>query len=94
MSEYQATKDNGRSQNAPGRFVDIRLHRPAFTLDDSCAEESAWLRAGSADDAPDLYDAEPSNPGTPCSAEKVAGVLLAVAIGLVGALALVAWGVQ
>ena len=45
-----------------GAHIDARLHRPAFVLDDSCADEGAWLRANAAADAPDLYAPAPRIP--------------------------------
>jgi hypothetical protein len=68
------------------------------TLMEDCAEEGGrFIEAKAAMDAPDLYsldrfprsDEEEVGPSA-----KVAGVLLAVSIGLVGAFALVAWALE
>jgi hypothetical protein len=81
--------------HAAMRNVNVRLHRPTV-MPDACAEEGGrYHAANAAADAPDLYQV-PSRvklprPAQVTDGEKVAGVLLAVSIGLVGACALVAW---
>lgn len=72
------------------RYVNTRLHR-ATEVDD-CAIECAKARFEAETNAPDLYSV-PREKKVPrvSDGERVAGVLLAVSIGLVGACALVAW---
>jgi len=87
------------NQNNGGRFVDTRLHRPAFTLDDSCAEESAWLRANAAADAPDLYEApkvtQPAKESPPPAGPiywAVVAASLVFFFYLIGSHVLASWG--
>lgn len=64
-------------------YVNTRMHRPSVVDDDASAPEGYWH--------PVELVAEPERVS---SATKVAGILLAVSIGLVGALALIAWGLE
>jgi hypothetical protein len=66
--------------------VDTRLHRPTVMPDEASAPEGGYIH-------PHDWRSHRGRVGQPpaSDAEKVAGVLLAVSIGLVGACALVAW---
>lgn len=79
----------------------MQLHRIVdLEADDYCAQEGCYIAHPMDEnqgDGPLLKVTKPSKAERQqaiSTAEKVAGVLLAVSIGLVGAFSLVAWSVQ
>lgn len=73
--------------------IDTRLHRPTV-MPESCAEEGGHPPGyGWRENQGDYIHDVPKPKKVPrvSDGERVAGVLLAVSIGLVGACALVAW---
>jgi hypothetical protein len=80
------------------RVVRIDTHRASIMEDEFSAPEGARVaQVRAAMDAPDLYSLDKfprSDEEEVSPSAKVAGVLLAVSIGLVGAFALVAWALE
>ena len=99
MSAYQAKRAEQKARDSLKSAGAMKLHRIVdLEADDYCAQEGCYI-AHPADENQGRGPA-PAKPSKAerqqaiSTAEKVAGVLLAVSIGLVGAFALVAWSVQ